>query len=318
MTALTLGTRMTRATKKKTASGRGAARKANDRPQRARSPRLRRELEAFLRDELRHAATQPISTLLPPARARRLVRDFAPEALSDKALAEIALRVRRDLEKQLRANRRTPAEMLGADFAERVAQVFDEELVDAEAGEEIIAHVLRQEFVRKLLTEVVHTSIVSFYKRVNPLFGGLATAMLDDQIRGFINMFMPMIQEQAVRFATGKRSQAFARDLARSLARHTLTTPLAAQFPELDKRQRQRIERIVRDAATSTALRRQTHAVAVIVWDAVYASIRDRKLGDVVDLQRLTAPLIDGGAELLAVILARPTLVALLRRELAP
>jgi hypothetical protein len=312
---------MTRATKKKTASrpgGRGAARKANDRPHRARSPRLRRALEAFLRDELRHAAAQPISTLLPPTRARRLVRDFAPEALSDKALAVIAVRVRRDLEKQLRATRRTPAEMLGADFAERAAQVFDEELLDAEAGEELIAHVLRQEFVRKLLTEVVHTSIVSFYKRVNPLFGGLATTMLDDQIRGFINMFMPMIQEQAVRFAAGKRSQAFARDLARSLAHHTLTTPLAEQLPELDKRQRQRIERIVREAATSAALRRQTHAVAVIVWDAIYASIRDRKLGDVVDLKRLTAPLIDGGAELLAVILARPALVALLRRELAP
>jgi hypothetical protein len=246
-----------------------------------------------------------------------LLRDLTPDALSAKALTEIVLLVHRNAEKRLRATRSTPAEILGPEFAARIERVLDEDLLPGDSGEEIVAQVLRQEFVRKLLTEVVHTSIVSFYKRVNPIFGGLATAMLDDQIRSFISMFMPMIQEQAVRFAVGKRSQIFARDLAGALARHALTTPLSDQVPALDGRQRRRVEQIIRDAVSDSALRRRNHAITVGIWDAIYDSIRDRKVGELVDLEQWAPALTDGGAELLAEILARPGLADLLRGELA-
>jgi len=273
-------------------------------------------LQTLLRAELRAVADQPVRVFLPPARARRLIRDLPPEALSAKALAEIVTVVRRNLEKRLRTTRRSPAQILGADVAARIERVFDEDMFAGGGGEELVTTVLRQEFVRKLLTEVVHTSIVSFYKRVNPLFGGLATSMLEDQIRNFISMFMPMIQEQAVRFAVGKRSQTFARDLARTLAQHALETPVAEQVPALDTRQRKRVEQIIRDTAGDPVVRRHGHEITALVWDTLYEAIRDRKVRDLVDLEQWAPALADGGAELLAEILARPGLAAILRREL--
>jgi hypothetical protein len=81
--------------------------------------------------------------------------------------------------------------------------------------EEFVGDIMRQEFVRRLFTDSIFTSIVSFNQRINPFFGGLTMRVLEDQITGFIRLFMPMLIEQATAFAVSKDNQRIALDFAR-------------------------------------------------------------------------------------------------------
>jgi hypothetical protein len=51
--------------------------------------------------------------------------------------------------------------------------------------------------------------------------------MLQDQIKGFIGLFMPTLQRQAVAFVTSRGNQTLVIDLLRATARQLLAEPLS-------------------------------------------------------------------------------------------
>jgi hypothetical protein len=174
---------------------------------------------------------------------------------------------------------------------------------------------LRQEFVHNLFVEIIHTSIVSFNKRVNPLFGGLTSSMLEGQIKSFIRMFMPMIQEQAVAFAISKSNQRIFLDFSRSIVRLFLDVPLASFASMVSAQQRQQVEKLIRHAIGDTKLESLGRQLAVSAWDDIYAKINKRKVGNLINVEQHARKLADRFADLVLAGLTRPGIIDLVVEE---
>lgn len=283
---------------------------------RLRSPQFRRDIEAVVRAEIAEMAALPVREVIDAGKIRAALGEIDVGAVRADAVAQVTVRVNERVEKRLRKERRSIDDLVSDEVRAEIDALLDEGLPNPEALEEILAQVLRQKFVRRLLAELVHSAILAFNKRVNPFFGGITAAMLDAQIKSFIELGMPMLQEQAVAFALRPANQQFAVDLARSLIRGALAEPLGELVPRASASQRKHIERLVVRVVESERFRDAAPAVAQRVWDEVYAEIRDKKLGQLVDEQRLSATLAAPVAEAAVALLSRPRVAAFLSAAL--
>lgn len=292
--------------------GGGAAFDDTDWRRRLRSPQFRKGIEAVVRAEIAEMAALPVREVIDPGKIRAALGEIDVGAVRADAVAQIAVRINERVEKRLRKERRSVDDMLSADVRRELDALLDEELPNPQALEEILAQILRQKFVRKLLAELIHSAILGFNKRVNPFFGGITAAVLDAQIKAFIELGMPMLQEQAVSFVLRPANQQFAIDLARSLIRGALAEPLGELVPRASPAQRRRLERLIARALESERLVASVPAAAQQVWDDLYAQIRDKKLGQLVDADRLADALVEPVSDLAVAALSRPRVAALL------
>jgi len=265
---------------------------------------FRNRLSAALRDEIESLAARPIRDLLDESVVRRSLAACHPAMFDARILAGVAVHVSERVEKRLDREERALDEILGPVVVERVDALLDEDLPEPGALGDILAEVIRQDFARRLFAELIHSAIVSFNKRVNPLFGGLASAVLEDQIRAFIELGMPMLQEQAVAFVRSQANQEFAVELAKALLRGVLAEPLGDLIPQASAGQRRRLASLIVDVVESERFQAGAADAALRIWDDVYARLRDRKLGEVVDTADLARVLAEPLAEVVVRALA--------------
>jgi hypothetical protein len=141
--------------------------------------------------------------------------------------------------------------------------------------------------------------------------------MLEGQIKSFIRMFMPMVQEQAVAFAISKANQRIFLEFARSTVRLFLDLPLASFASMVSAQQRKQVERLIKQAVGNQGLEELGRKLAVSVWDDVYAKISKQKVGDLVDVENYGARLVDLCADLVLAGLIRPGIIELVAEEVA-
>jgi hypothetical protein len=273
-------------------------------------------LTAAVRHELDSVATEPVRKVVDNRAVRRAIREADPALIMPKALADIIVHVNRGAEKRLRATRASAYDLAGHELADEIDALLEEDLLTADAAEDFITEVLRQEFVRNLFTEIIHTSIVSFNKRVNPLFGGLTTTVLQDQIKAFISMVMPMIMKRANSFATSRHNQRVFRDLARELTRQILSEPIDELLPPRSPGLRKQTERLLRQVVQSPVAYQRMRSVALAVWEDVFKRIETKKVGDLIDLKHFGDQIADQIVDLLLPALARPVMAEFLASEM--
>jgi hypothetical protein len=266
---------------------------------------FRRELEGAVHDEITAAGSLRIGELVDASAIRAALAEIGPGLTRPTPTARLFVDVNRQVEKRLRAERRSIDEAIGPELRAEIEVLLEEELPKPEALEEILAQVIRQRFVRKLFAELIHSAIISFNKRVNPLFGGITAVMLEDQIRAFIELGMPMLQEQAVAFALRPANQQFAIDLARSLIRGVMAEPLGDLVPPSSAGQRKRIEMLVKKALESERLHAAAPALALRFWDDLYPRLRGMKFDALVDVERVAEALSAPIAAALTAVLSR-------------
>jgi hypothetical protein len=265
-----------------------------------------------VREEIAAAGSAPVRDLIDAGQVRAAIAAWDPASVRAAAAARVAVKVNERLEKRLGRARRSLEEMMGPSVMEGVNALLDEDLPNPQALEQILAQTIRQKFVRKLFAELIHSAILAFNKRVNPIFSGITASMLDDQIRGFISLGMPMLQEQAVTFALSRANQDFVVDLARSLIRSVLAEPLGDLVPRASAGQRARIESLIVRVLESDRFREQAPVMALRVFDDVYAQLRDEKLAVLIDVESLAEVLAEPIAELAIAVLTRPRVASLL------
>lgn len=288
----------------RSADGAEAVRRADWR-RRIGSASCRRDLERAVHDEIVAASSLRIGELVDAGAVRAALAGIAPQLARPAATAKLFVDINRQVEKRLRAERRSIDETLGPELRAEIEALLDEELPNPEALEEILAQVIRQRFVRKLFAELIHSAIISFNKRVNPLFGGITAAVLEDQIRAFIELGMPMLQEQAVAFALRPANQQFAVDLARSLIRGVMAEPLGDLVPQSSAGQRKRIETLVKKVLESERLHAAAPVLARRFWDDLYPRLRNMRFGELVDAERVAETLSAPIAAALIAVLSR-------------
>ena len=253
---------------------------------RFRTKAFRQNLALCIARELADLSQQPVREVVDSRQVRNWIRSWKLRDVDRVAAEDFLLWLGARFANRVRGTDDSMRNLLESDLTAGIEALLAEDLLLSRATEDFIAAALRQEFVHNLLVDVIHTAIVSFNKRVNPLFAGITNRVLDDQIKGFIGLFMPMLQEQAVAFATRKSNQSVLLDFARSIFRQILDEPIGHFTFLASPSQRRQAETLVGKLVRSSKLESILREAGLEIWDGGYERIRRKKVGAVVDLER--------------------------------
>jgi hypothetical protein len=264
--------------------------------------------------ELRLLAQARVADVLDPEWIRAAIRGWDTRLIDRARLAELVVAVHRRATGRLRRRRESLLDVLDrqlvADFETLLA-------AGAERTEAFVGDLMRQEFVRRLFTDIIFTAIVSFNQKVNPLFGGLTMRVLEDQIKGFIRMFMPMLLEQATAFVVNPDNQRIGRDFTREVMRQLLDQPLHAFAVTAAPAQRRQVEAAIRRAVRDARLDAVIREAALATWDDLYGVLREQRVGEVIRLDEQADWLAEQCVRIILPVLARPEVVRLIASEAA-
>jgi hypothetical protein len=79
-------------------------------------------------------------------------------------------------------------------------------LQPVDVPKETLEELIDQPAIRELFTTVIYSSIINFWKKINPLLGAVAAAAAENQIRDFIQPFMPTVISMSVDFVTDEKN----------------------------------------------------------------------------------------------------------------
>jgi hypothetical protein len=288
---------------------------------RIRSPAFRRGLEGLITRELEALSRERVGDVVDRDVVRRVIREWDSKIINEQLMADLAIaasgRVATRMKKRDAALRATIDPRLAADLE----ALLQQRVRLSRRTEDLIGAIMRQEFVRRLFGDIIFTSIVAFHERVNPLFGGIAVRLLQEQIRSFIDLFMPMLQKQAVAFAVTKENQRILLDFVRAIIRHLLDAPVAGYAEIVSSWQKRRVVALVRkavaDAARSATLEQLIREMTLTVWDGIYRDIRDKRVGDVLRLEPRVGWLAQRCVDAIMPVLSRPAAVQFVAAEFA-
>jgi hypothetical protein len=284
---------------------------------RLRSKDFRRALTDLVVRELKSLARQRVGDVLDADRIRAMIREWDTRLIDREIVAELVLASSDRAGARLHGREQSLLDLLDRGLVADLDAALASELEPSPSAEEFIADLMDKDLVRGLFTDVIFTALVSFYQKVNPLFGALATRALEEQIKGFIRLFMPMLQAQATAFALDRRNQRIVRDFARSVVRQLLEVPLG-RYPTLaSSADRERTEALIRKAVTNAKLGALTRRATLAAWDDLFATIRDRRVGDLVRLSAQADWLAERCVEAILPALARPQVLRFVAAELA-
>jgi hypothetical protein len=278
---------------------------------------FRQALTNALEAEIQALSATPLREVVDAHKVRRIITEDGPPLINQKALANLVVQMCGTVVKKLAAKEASVLELLGDNMAARIDAILNEDLVLSKAMEDLIGDMMGQEFVQRLFTDIIYTSIVSFNQKVNPFFGGIAMTVLESQIKGFIRLFMPMVRKQAVAFATSPRNQAVFFGFTRAILRHLLNRPIASFLTTVSARQRKKAEALVRQGIADKRVNKLVREMALAVWDDLYKATKNQQVGDLLHLTGNARKLAEHGVNALLPILTRPHLVGLAADELA-
>ncbi len=250
---------------------------------------------------------------------RTVIRGWEETILDERVVADLVIGARRRVGARLRKQSASLRGRLGARLAADIDALVHEGVRLSQHGEELIADTMRQEFVRRLFSDLVFTSLMAFQEKVNPLFGGITMRLLEERIRGFIDLFMPLLQEQATAFAVSEHNQRVLRDFFRSIISHLLDAPLSHYAGLTASEQTKKIETLLRavilDAAADGKMQALMRDMAVALCDDVFAIIGDRRVGELLRLDEHAEWIAERAAEALVPLLRSPGVLQFITRE---
>ena len=281
------------------------------------SKAFQRALTAAVGTELRALGREKVKDVLDAELVGRLIREWDPRLIDREIVASLVIETNRSVLGQLQRRGESLLGLLDDRLVVDIEALLDEDIELSGNAEDFVANLMEQEFVRRLFTDIIFTSIVSFYRKVNPLFGAVAMRVLEEQIKGFIGLVMPMIVKQATSFAASQANQRVVLDFTRSIVRQLLDEPLPSYTAMVSAGQRKKAEAFVRKAVTSDKLDALIRETALATWEDIYRGIRNRKVGDLVRLEAHAGWLAERIVELVLPALARPGIVQLIASEVA-
>lgn len=288
---------------------------------RPRSRGFHRRLAAVISRELRALSDTRINDLVDAALVRKTIARWDGRLLNQDRVADLVIATSRRLSARLKTQHASVFDLLDAPLVADIEALLEQDIVLSRHAEEFVASIMRQEFVRRLFTDIIFTSIVAFQEKVNPLFGGLAMRLIEEQTKRFIDLFMPMLLQQATAFAINRRNQRILMDFVASIARHLLSEPLAHYTGLASPEQTRRTEALIRDAIGTPAAHVQLDELlrhlALAIWDDLYVTIADTRLGDLLRVEQYADRLAARCVAALRPFLERPAVRQFIAAELA-
>jgi hypothetical protein len=283
---------------------------------RLQSPALRRGLTRAVQREIEALADERVGDAVDAELVRTTIRGWNPDILDSDALAGVVLAVNRRTVGRLRRRRGSLRSVVDPQVIADLQALLAAGGEPTPQAEQVLSTLMQQPFMRALFTDVVFTAIVSFYQRVNPLFGALTMRALEDQIKGFIRYFMPTLLQQATTFATSHANRRILADATRAFVERVLDQPLATYAREVPAAQRRHLHAVIRQAVTAPRLNAALRAAALAAFDDVYETIRERKVRQLIRLDVHAAWLAERTVAVLIPLLSRPHILRFLATEM--
>jgi hypothetical protein len=283
---------------------------------RLQSADFKRGLTNVLRHELQALADARIDDVLKREPGRRLIQ-WGARAVDRAAVADLALAVDQRLNRRLARRTDSLLELLDPALVADFEAVLEKTAGLTPRAEAFITQLMQQDFVRGLFTDLIYAALLSFYRRVDPLFGGLGVRILESQIKSFIGYFMPMVQDRATAFAIAPANQRLAAAFARAVIQQLLGVPLRRWAELAAAGPRQSVEGFVRRAARDKGLGTLAEEMALTVWDELHASGGQRRVGDLLRLDAQAPWLAARWVDAIVPVLARPGVLAFIDDEAA-
>lgn len=280
---------------------------------RVRSRAFKGELTAVVRRELTALAGERVRDVVDTDLVRSMIHEWDTRMIDRTRLAELII----DGTRQSARKQRGPLRRLDPQLIADVEAIVREGFALSAGAEDAIAAIMRQEFVRGLFTDIIFSAIVSFYQRVNPLFGAVTVRVLEEQIKGFIRFFMPMLQQQATAFIVNQANQRVAVDFVSVVVRQILEQPLPDYSAMITPAQRRKLEALIRHATASAKLDSVVREATLSAWDDLYAIIADKRVGELLRVEEQAGWFAERCVEFVAPALARSHVVEFLAAEMA-
>ena len=279
------------------------------------APAFRRAMTAVVADELRQLGQQKVGRVVDPDLVRTLIRHWDARLIDRGVFAEVVIAANRRAADRLAARDESLLDLLDRQLIEDLEATLDTGLEMTDRAREFVSTLMQRDFVRGLFTDVIFTAVVSFQQKANPFFGAFAMRALEDQIKGFIRLFMPMLQAQATAFAVDRANQRAVLDFARSVARQLLEVPIGRYAALAGAGGGASMERLVRRAAENSALADLGRQAALASWDDLFTALKGRRIGALLQLAEHADWLAERCVELLLPALNRPGVVAFVAAE---
>ena len=266
-------------------------------------------------EEIELLANQSFRQVFDDKSVRAAIKAWDNSALRAAAIAEAVVQIQLQIEKRLRKQRQPLVDLVDGDLIDDIEALLGAEMPSPDALEDLVAQAIRQEFVEALFADIIHSAIVSFNKRVNPLFGGIATSVLEDQIRGFIKLMMPMLQDQAISFVLLQSNRQIVSELSSSITRTILAQPLAGLVPQTSAKYRKRVQGLIEEVLNDDRTEAAAKRVMLDLWTDLYSHFKNKKIGTIFDPRILASCIAEPAAEILIVVLSRSKIAELLTTE---
>ncbi len=273
---------------------------------------FKKALVAALDEEVGYLATLTLAEVVEPRLVHEAIDAWSMGFLDRKHAVDLLVAANDVVVKILRDSGLTPQDLLGAHSAKEVEALLFGNGELSEGAEGFVADLMQQEFTRQLFTEIIFTSIVSFNKKFNP-FGSFAMRAMEDQIKGFIRLFMPMVQSQAAAFAVD--NQEALQDLATKMLREAWHQPLHDFVRAPSAKRRAAATALLRHALANSSLEELSRTAAHAVWDSICDSFGKRTLGEIFELDRHKRSLAEKGAEVILPFLGHPAIAGFLHEQ---
>jgi hypothetical protein len=265
--------------------------------------------------ELRLLAKERVADVLDAERIRGAIREWDTRLIDRTRLADLVIQVHRHVTARLDGRQESLFDVIDRQLVADIETLLTDVTEDSARTEEFVGDLMQQEFVRSLFTDIIFTAIVSFNKKVNPFFGGLTMRVLEEQIKGFIRLFMPMLIEQATAFVVSADNQRIAVDFAREIIRQLLDQPLRNFAVAASPTQRKRVETVIRKAVTNAKLEVAIRQATIAAWDDFYSAVRNEPVGELIRLDAQASWLATQCVEALLPLLTRPGVLQLIASE---
>jgi len=270
---------------------------------------------AVLAEEITALSGQRIKDVVDARLVRKIIAEWDGRMVDPDIVTDLVIAANTVVAQRLRAKNTSVLGLLDEHLVAGIDAVLADDIVLSKHIKDFIEKVMQQEFVRSLFTDIIYTSIVAFYERISPLFGGMTLAILEGRVKSFIRLFMPMVQREATNFAISTTNQRLFSTFARSIVRQVLSEPLPQFSAATSSGRRRHVEALIRKSIGSRTLESLVRELGLAAWDDVYKRVRNRKVGDLLHVEEHARWLAERATELIVPILSRPRVLRLVAAE---
>jgi hypothetical protein len=252
--------------------------------QRVHSKAFKVALKKFYLDDMTELSKMRLGDVVDDKIVRRMIREFEFDIFDQKEMTQLVLSQYYATTNFLKKKNFPVSQLLDAKTIRSIEKVVDENVIHPKQFEKILKKIMEQEFIGKFFTDMVHLSIVSFYKKVNPIFGGITVSLLEKQIKGFIGLFIPLVQERATAFVVSPENQALLIQFCRNIFLMMLDEPMGRFVTTPSVKKKKQIETLLREGQVTQEAVLITRQGLLIVFDECYKTLSKKRLKDLFNL----------------------------------